>query len=141
MNANLMTKKIEMTKAEAKNAGKLNTFEYNTLKQLMQDFPTFEVVIKPKAASKRKNPYKGLDYKHMLAYIKKCNRDDKEQILQDFLVLTAMIEPTAQVDMTKNVKAASYPEVKSWFLKTFPEIQNANTDRNQKIKEILNKVA
>ena len=40
MNANLMTKKIEMTKTEAKAAGKPNTDEYNTLLELMKSFET-----------------------------------------------------------------------------------------------------
>ena len=35
MNANLFSRKIEMTKTEAKAAGKPNTTEYNTLLELM----------------------------------------------------------------------------------------------------------
>ena len=35
MNANLMTKKIEMTKSEAKEAGKLNTEKFHELRQYM----------------------------------------------------------------------------------------------------------
>ena len=45
MNANLMTKKIEMTKTEAKAAGKPNTAEYNTLLELMKNFPGFQIEI------------------------------------------------------------------------------------------------
>ena len=39
MNANLFAKKIEMTKAEAKEAGKLNSDKFNELRQLMEMYP------------------------------------------------------------------------------------------------------
>ena len=87
MYANLFEKKFEMTKAEAKAAGKIGTDEYNTLMQLMQSFPTFTIEIK--APAKRKTEFKGLDYKFMLNYINKCNRDDKAEILAQFNTLTA----------------------------------------------------
>ena len=63
MNANLMTKKIEMTKSEAKEAGKLNTEKFHELRQYMAIYPGFEVQIK--APSKRKVELRGLDYKYM----------------------------------------------------------------------------
>ena len=45
MNANLMTKKIEMSKSEAKEAGKLNTEKFHELRQYMAIYPGFEVQI------------------------------------------------------------------------------------------------
>ena len=39
MNANLFARKIEMTKTEAKEAGKLNSDAFNTLRQLMEMYP------------------------------------------------------------------------------------------------------
>ena len=38
MNANIINKSIEMTKTEAKAAGKFNTPEYNELMELMKNF-------------------------------------------------------------------------------------------------------
>lgn len=52
MNANLMTKKIEMSKNEAKAAGKIGTPEFEKLRQYMEMYPGFEVQIK--APAKRK---------------------------------------------------------------------------------------
>ena len=52
MNANLMNKKIEMTKTEAKAAGKPNTAEYNTLLELMNNFPGYQIEIVKTAAKK-----------------------------------------------------------------------------------------
>lgn len=69
MNANLMTKKIEMSKSEAKEAGKLNTEKFHELRQFMAAYPGYEVQIK--APAKRKVELRGLDYKYMRDYIQK----------------------------------------------------------------------
>ena len=70
MNANLMTKKIEMTKTEAKAAGKINSEKFNELHTLRTMYPTFEIVIKASAAKKStKENYKGLTYEYMEKYI------------------------------------------------------------------------
>ena len=45
MNANLMTKKIEMSKTEAKAAGKINSEKFNELNTLRSMYPTFEIEI------------------------------------------------------------------------------------------------
>ena len=137
MYANLFESKIEMTKAEAKNAGKIGTDEYNTLMQLMQSFPTFTIEIK--APAKRKTEFKGLDYKFMLNYISKCNRDDKAEILNQFNTLTAQAKKDGK-ENCEYMEAASYLDVKKWFLATFPEIEKFRDDHKQKIKDIMSKV-
>ena len=50
MNANLFARKIEMTKTEAKAAGKINSEKFNELHTLRTMYPTFEIVIKASAA-------------------------------------------------------------------------------------------
>ena len=137
MYANLFEKKFEMTKAEAKAAGKIGTDEYNTLMQLMQSFPTFTIEIK--APAKRKTEFKGLDYKFMLNYISKCNRDDKAEILNQFNTLTAQAKKNGE-ENSEYMEAASYLDVKKWFLATFPEIEKFRDDHKQKIKDIMSKV-
>ena len=52
MNANLYTKKIEMTKSEAKAAGKIGSEKFEELRQYMTMYPGYEIQIK--AAVKRK---------------------------------------------------------------------------------------
>ena len=69
MNANLMTKKIEMSKKEAKAAGKIGTPEFEELKSYMKEYPNFEILIK--APAKRKVEFRGLTYEYMVTYIKK----------------------------------------------------------------------
>lgn len=137
MYANLFESKIEMTKAEAKNAGKIGTDEYNTLMNLMKSFPTFTIEIK--APAKRKTEFKGLDYKFMLNYISKCNRDDKAEILNQFNTLTAQAKKNGE-ENSEYMEAASYLDVKKWFLATFPEIEKFRDDHKQKIKDIMSKV-
>lgn len=43
MNANLMTKKIEMSQKEAKEAGKLNTEKFNELRNYMAMYPGLDI--------------------------------------------------------------------------------------------------
>ena len=74
MNANLMTKKIEMSKSEAKEAGKLNTEKFHELRQFMAAYPGYEVQIK--APGRHKVELRGLDYKYMREYIQK--HDDEQ---------------------------------------------------------------
>ena len=52
MNANLMKKTIEMSKTEAKAAGKIGSAEFKELRQYMEMYPTFTIDIK--APAKRK---------------------------------------------------------------------------------------
>ena len=52
MNANIFSRKIEMSKAEAKAAGKIGSEKFEELRQYMNEFPGFEIQIK--APAKRK---------------------------------------------------------------------------------------
>lgn len=127
MNANLMTKKIEMTKTEAKAAGKLNTTEYNTLLELTNNFPGYQIEI-VKTAAKKVDRFKGLDYNYMTDYIKSHN----EELLKEFYTLRGLDENGKKVGMAA---AASYGEIKMWFLEQFPEIEGMGEKVNKIIEE------
>lgn len=127
MNANLMTKKIEMTKTEAKAAGKLNTTEYNTLLELMNNFPGYQIEI-VKTAAKKVDRFKGLDYNYMRDYIK----SHYEELLKEFYTLRGLDENGKKVGMAA---AASYGEIKMWFLEQFPEIEGMGEKVNKIIEE------
>ena len=127
MNANLMTKKIEMTKTEAKAAGKLNTTEYNTLLELMNNFPGYQIEI-VKTAAKKVDRFKGLDYNYMRDYIKSHN----EELLKEFYTLRGLDENGKKVGMAA---AASYGEIKMWFLEQFSEIEEMGEKVNKIIEE------
>ena len=138
MNANLYTKKIEMTKSEAKEAGKLNTEAFKDLRQLMEMYPGYEIQIK--APAKRKVDLKGLDYKYMRSYIQKSTREDKAEIMEMFKTLIAQ-DKKDKVEGAEHLEAAGFFEVREWFLSTFPEIQKTRDDHKAKVRAILDKVA
>lgn len=127
MNANIMSSKIEMTKTEAIAAGKLNSDKFNELKNLREMFPTFQIEI-VKIVTKRVDHFKGLTYEYMENYIK----GNKESLLSIFYALCGRDEEGNKV---KLAAAASYGEVRMWFLTEFPEIEQMSEDVKEIIKE------
>ena len=138
MNANLFTKKIEMTKKEAKAAGKIGSEEFNVLRKLMEMYPGYEIQIK--ATVKRKVEFRGLDYKYMKAYILKCNKENKADIMNKFNDLIAQEKKDGK-EGSEYLEAAGYLEVRAWFLKQFPEIEQRRDDHKKKVQAILAEVA
>ena len=129
MYANLMTKKIVMTKTEAKAAGKPNTTEYNALLDLMKNFPGFQMEI-VKSTAKKVDRFKGLNYDYMENYIKKHplevdvemddGKTETKSALEVFYGLRGLDKDGKKVGMAAS---ATYGEVKMWFLTQFPEIE------------------
>ena len=134
MNANLMTKKIEMSKKEAKAAGKIGTPEFEELKNYMAMYPGFEVQIK--APAKRKVEFRGLTYEYMKGYILKHDNEDGE-IMAEFRELIAQ-DKKDKVEGAEHLEAAGYLDVKKWFLAKFPEIKQYKENHDKKVQEILN---
>ena len=137
MNANLFTKKIEMTKSEAKEAGKLNSDKFHELRQFMAAFPGYEVQIK--APAKRKNELGKLDYKYMRAYIQ-SHDDEKCSKMEKFNTLIAQNKKD-KVEGAEHLEAAGYLDVRVWFLSTFPEIKQNREDHKAKVQAILKEAA
>ena len=127
MNANLFSCKIEMTKTEAKAAGKPNTTEYNTLLELMKNFPGFQIEI-VKSAAKKVDRFKGLDTNYMENYIK----SHKPELLETFYELRGLDANGKKVELAA---AATYGEIKMWFLTQFPEIEKLGENVNKIIEE------
>ena len=134
MKANLMTKKIEMTKSEAKEAGKLNSEMFHELRKYMEYYPGFEIQIK--APGKRKVKLNGLDYDYMREYIQKHDASQMET----FKTLIAQ-DKKDKKDGADRLKAENFFTVRKWFLTTFPEIEEAPAAHAAKVQAILNKVA
>ena len=134
MKANLINKTIEMSKSEAKAAGRIGSEKFKELKKYQRAYPDYTICIIE--APKRKSEYSGLNYKFMEAYIKGCKKEDKDQIMEEFKTLRG-VENKDRSEFEK-VKVASYLEVKTWFLKKFPEIQQYKDNHSKKIEDILN---
>ena len=56
--------------------------------------------------------------------------------MEEFNTLTAQ-DKKAGKENTEHLKAASYMDVKEWFLSTFPEIKKYRDDHEQKVQSIL----
>ena len=138
MNANLMTKKVELTKKEAKEAGKLNSEAFKELRQLMEMYPGYEIQIK--TTTKRKVELKGLDYDFMRDYIQKSGRQDKADVMKKFNTLIAQDKKDGKKG-SEHMVTTNYLKVRKWFLETFPEIQKNLKDNKAEIQAILNAVA
>ena len=133
MNANIFSCTIEMTKAEAKAAGKIKSEKYNELRDYMDAYPGFEIQIK--APAKRKVEFRGLDYKFMKEYIQKHDNADGT-IMAEFRTLTAQ-DKKEKIEGSENLEAAGYLDVKKWFLAKFPEIKKFKEDHAKRVQEIL----
>ena len=125
MYADLFANAIILTKSEARNAGKPGTETYADLMNLRRDFPNFPIKIA--AASKKNNRIKGLDYDYMESYIK----NHKPDLLVEFYELCGKDENGKKKELAA---AATYGEVKMWFLTKCPEIE-AMSDRVNEIVE------
>ena len=125
MKANIVTSTIEMTKAEAAAAGKLNSAEFADLKQLREMFPTFQIVV-VKPAAKKVDHFKGLTLKYMEDYIQRHNKD----VLVEFYKLCGKDESGKKAELAAT---ATYGEIKMWFLTVFPEIEQMSDD----VKKII----
>ena len=136
MKANLITKTIEMSKNEAKAAGRIGTEKFNELREYQRAYPNYTICIVE--APKRKAQYSGLDYDYMEKYIKECDKSDKEkeEIMKEFRTLRGL-DMENHADCVRAV-AASYPQIKKWFLGKFSEIGEFRKNQNKKIAEILN---
>ena len=117
---------IEMTKAEAKNAGKVGTEAFKEMLSLMQQFPNYKIQVITRAATKKSCDYKGLTYAYMEKYIK-AHDNDKHTIMAEYEDLRG------ESDAAKDVLADSftYQEIKNWFLGKFPEIREFHEMRSK----------
>ena len=111
----------------AKAAGKPNTTEYNTLLELMKNFPGFQIEI-VKSAAKKADRFKGLDINYMENYIK----SHKPELLETFYELRGLDANGKKVELAA---AATYGEIKMWFLTQFPEIEKLGENVNKIIEE------
>ena len=134
MTLNYEKKTIEMTKAEAKEAGRPNSEKFNELVKFRTLCPDYEIVVK--ANSTKRDTYKGLGYDYMKRYIEA--HDNKEENLKMFYKLRGLNEK-GERDVT--IKEYSYGDIKMWFLATYPEIEEFNSKTDEELKEIKAKRA
>ena len=117
MYINVTTKAIEMAKSEHRAAHTYGTTQYEELQEVRKAYPGFKVVIKER---KRTDRLKGLNEAYMAKYIK--DHDDEQQtIWKEFCELRGTDENGKKKELSG---AASFGELRMWFLNRFPEIEN-----------------
>ncbi len=119
---------IEMTKKFATAAKRFGTPEYEDLQAARRDYPRYRVEIK--TASRKADCFKGLTFGYMESYIKSHN----DELLGNFFILCGKNE---NGEAQEFAAAATYGEIKKWFLGQFPEL----VLKRKTINEILNKAA
>ena len=126
ININFQKQTIEMTKTFANSASNYGSEAYNELMNAKRDFPSYTVSI-VKAASKKKDSFKGLNLKYMEKYITDHSGAASEQ-MNTFNLLCGNTDDELAAK-------ASFGEIKMWFLTQYPEIEKAR----QNIDEIIAK--
>ena len=116
------TRSLVLPKSFAAKAAIFGTDEYKMLQEARRDYPGYKVTVgKTKEA---KNIYAGLDYDYMEKYIK-AHDDDAQSIMNEYLMLRGKSKDALEIQ----AGSASFLEIRSWFLKTFPAIEEFYTKR------------
>ena len=126
MKINYTSMTIEMTKAEAKNAGRVGTEAFKEMLSLMHQFPNYKIQVITRAATKKSCDYKGLSFDYMEKYIA-SHDDDSKSIMTEYEDLRGKSDE-AQAALADS---CSYQEIKKWFLGKFPEIEKFHNMRQK----------
>ena len=127
---NSTKKTIELTKRFAAAAAKFGSAEYVQLQQARRDYPDFRVTTTAKSSTK-KNTLKGLTYAYMEAYIA-AHDDENKSIMKEYQDLRAQSEEAKAAC----AEAASYGEIKEWFLNKYPVIREFHERREKLLENI-----
>ena len=90
--------------------------EYNRLKALIADFPTFKVQVLAGKVITKARPTKRLTYKNMETYIK--TYENADELLKHFETVKEKSQPLA----------SPYKYVRKWFVKQFPNYNVVQID-------------
>ena len=103
--------RIIMDKTFAKNAAVYGSNEYIQLQGARQDYPEYNVVRKTIKTNPKKEGFKGLTYEYMEKYMERYNAPSET------------IAEYEELRFQAACHSIRYPEIKKWFLKTFPEVK------------------
>ena len=113
MKINYTNGAIELTKAEAKKAGIINSDAYNELIEIRNANPTFKVTViaAPTKKISKKNQITIKDIERYISF----HDDANGSIMSEFI---------ARRDAKKNgeLYARSFFEIKKWFFETYPDV-------------------
>ena len=118
------THSLVLTKTFAAKAAIFGTDEYKMLQEARRDYPGYKVTVGKTKNKEQKNAFAGLDYDYMEKYIAAHDTEEKT-IMAEYQMLRGESEEAKAI----NARSASFLEIRSWFLKTFPAIEEFYTKR------------
>ena len=118
------THSLVLTKSFAAKAAVFGSDEYRMLQEARRDYPGYKVTVGKSKTKEAKNVYSGLDYAYMEKYIE-AHDDAEKSIMAEYLDLRGLSDEAKELQ----AGSASFLEIRSWFLKTFPAIEAFYTKR------------
>lgn len=123
---------IEMDKKFAAAAANVFSAEYEKLQEVRRAYPNYKVVTV--ARKEKTSGTSGLTFEFMELYIEKHD-DEEKSIMAAFQALRATDAESKALGM----KSESYLTIRTWFLETYPEVENAAAKREKLLKDIREK--
>ena len=109
-------KRIVMDRTFAKNAEIIGSPEYDLLQECRKAYPNYAVVQRTIKKKEGQNRYAGLTVDAMREHIERHEPEATKSYMLDKF-------DTLLVDMECISKGHTYPRVKSWFIKNYPEVK------------------
>lgn len=110
------TKTITVSKQLHKASSRYGSDEYKLFEELMTKNQGYQVVVKTQA--KRKTLRITFDF--MTKYISK--HDENGEVMNEFLIKRGL-----KANKDNVISAEKFPEIKTWFLKKYPEVKELGT--------------
>ena len=114
---------IEITKKFKKAACRFGSDEYYAIKEAVDAHPNYKVTTK---ASARKKSTLKLSYDYITKYIK-SHDDEEKTIWTEFLFMRGYTPEGIETGVSY-----SYVDIQTWFLETYPEIEDYIKDMEEK---------
>ena len=108
---NHQNRTLVMDKTFAKAAAYVGSTEYGLLQEARRDYPNYQVITRTIKKKENKESYRGLTYAYMEKYIA-CH-ENADIIMKEY----------REERFKSECHSVRYPNVKNWFLKTYPEIK------------------
>lgn len=107
--------RIVMTRKFAKLADDPHTREFRLLQEVMETYPTFNVVNHTIKKNPKKECYRGLTYDYMRDYIRNNEEEANVEV--------ALSELEHLIEISKcHSSGYRYPTIKKWFLETYEDV-------------------
>jgi len=121
---NSKARTIEVSKAFERASRRFGSDAYKLLQEAKAQNLGFKVVIKARKSEKKVDNYKGLTFKYMEDYI--ANHDDENAtVMYEFKTLRGQSEEAESFGS----ESCSYMEIKAWFLKKYPAVEEFQKKR------------